>query len=311
MIHLQEVQIFRESKWVCGRYCKYSRKLPQTPWNILSEDDNGKVFVVKKKCETSVQELLKFPFEAQVKCDKTNMSSSGREDVDVRMLGNGRPFALEFLNPRIRFGKIDFQKAYGYYKENVDKISVNSLQECGKEATQKMLEGAEEKRKHYKALCYAKIEKSQKISAHGENGEDGESHDENIDFKKILENLNIPDDVVLQQETPLRVLHRRSLAMRPRTVYSTKIEFIENKLNEKGENVTWFTLDLITQAGTYVKEFVHGDLQRTKPNISKILNESLGRSDVICDIAALDVVKIDMVWPPQVDEHGVLVENSL
>lgn len=26
--------------------------------------------------------------------------SSGREDVDVRMLNNGRPFAVELINPR-------------------------------------------------------------------------------------------------------------------------------------------------------------------------------------------------------------------
>lgn len=27
-------------------------------------------------------------------------SSSGREDVDVRCLGNGRPFVVEFINPQ-------------------------------------------------------------------------------------------------------------------------------------------------------------------------------------------------------------------
>lgn len=27
-------------------------------------------------------------------------ASSGREDVDVRMLGKGRPFVCEFINPR-------------------------------------------------------------------------------------------------------------------------------------------------------------------------------------------------------------------
>ena len=28
------------------------------------------------------------------------MHGSGREDIDVRMLGHGRPFILEFVNPR-------------------------------------------------------------------------------------------------------------------------------------------------------------------------------------------------------------------
>lgn len=30
----------------------------------------------------------------------TRFASSGREDVDVRMLGTGRPFVIEFVNPR-------------------------------------------------------------------------------------------------------------------------------------------------------------------------------------------------------------------
>lgn len=32
--------------------------------------------------------------------DAHNFASSGREDVDVRMLGNGRPFVLELINPK-------------------------------------------------------------------------------------------------------------------------------------------------------------------------------------------------------------------
>lgn len=32
--------------------------------------------------------------------DGLKFSSSGREDVDVRCLGNGRPFYLEYLNPK-------------------------------------------------------------------------------------------------------------------------------------------------------------------------------------------------------------------
>jgi tRNA U54 and U55 pseudouridine synthase Pus10 len=45
-----------------------------------------------------------------------------------------------------------------------------------------------------------------------------------------------------------------------------------------------FRLKLTTQAGTYVKEFVHGDFGRTSPN----LREILGVPDL--DIIALDVL---------------------
>ena len=32
--------------------------------------------------------------------DELFLHGSGREDIDVRMLGDGRPFILEFVNPR-------------------------------------------------------------------------------------------------------------------------------------------------------------------------------------------------------------------
>lgn len=43
-----------------------------------------------------------------------------------------------------------------------------------------------------------------------------------------------------------------------------------------------FRLKMTTQAGTYVKEFVHGDLGRTEPSLCTILNKE-------CDILELDV----------------------
>ena len=43
-----------------------------------------------------------------------------------------------------------------------------------------------------------------------------------------------------------------------------------------------FKLELTTQAGTYIKEFVHGDFGRTSPNLKELLHAD-------CDITALDV----------------------
>ena len=47
-----------------------------------------------------------------------------------------------------------------------------------------------------------------------------------------------------------------------------------------------FRLRLTTQAGAYVKEFVHGDFGRTKPNLTIILNRFV-------DILELDVLVCD------------------
>ena len=60
------------------------------------------------------------------------------------------------------------------------------------------------------------------------------------------------------------------------------------------ENHHLFLLKLATQAGTYVKEFVHGDFGRTQPNIAQILGCEV-------DIIALDVEEIDLDWPSRLD----------
>ncbi|KAK5985785.1 hypothetical protein GCK32_021643, partial [Trichostrongylus colubriformis] len=49
-----------------------------------------------------------------------------------------------------------------------------------------------------------------------------------------------------------------------------------------------------TQAGTYVKEFVHGDFGRTRPSMADLL----GVSDAEVDILDLDVEKVEFDWPP-------------
>jgi tRNA U54 and U55 pseudouridine synthase Pus10 len=49
------------------------------------------------------------------------------------------------------------------------------------------------------------------------------------------------------------------------------------------EDVTLFKLDIKTQAGTYIKEFVHGDFGRTQPSLGQLLG------GVHVDILALDV----------------------
>ena len=47
----------------------------------------------------------------------------------------------------------------------------------------------------------------------------------------------------------------------------------------------WFELYISTSAGTYVKEFVHGDMGRTRPSVSSILGCKT-------DIVQLDCVGI-------------------
>jgi tRNA pseudouridine synthase 10 len=46
-----------------------------------------------------------------LKCFEYKFHSGGREDTDVRMLNNGRPFVMEMVNPRKTRGlNIEFMK---------------------------------------------------------------------------------------------------------------------------------------------------------------------------------------------------------
>lgn len=55
-------------------------------------------------------------------------SSSGREDVDVRCLGSGRPFVLEYLNPKkTQFSFEEFRKLESEINKS-EVIKVRDLQ---------------------------------------------------------------------------------------------------------------------------------------------------------------------------------------
>ncbi|XP_019573006.1 tRNA pseudouridine synthase Pus10 isoform X4 [Rhinolophus sinicus] len=250
-----EIECAHGAVFVAGRYNKYSRNLPQTPWIIDGE----------RKLESSVGELICDHLLTEFKAESFNFSSSGREDVDVRTLGNGRPFAIELVNPhRVHFTSQEIKELQQKINNASNKIQVRDLQLVTREAIGHMKEGEEEKTKTYSALIWT----NKTIQ------------------RKDIEFLNDIKDLKIDQKTPLRVLHRRPLAVRTRIIHSMETCYVDEH---------HFRLYLKTQAGTYIKEFVHGDFGRTKPNIGSLMN-------VTADILELDVESVDVDWPPALDD---------
>lgn len=251
-----EVSCVHAPLYLAGRYCKYSRLLSQTPWIL-----NG-----KRIMESSVQELITDIISKHIPCERIVFSSSGREDVDVRMLGKGRPFILEVFNTKKPdFTSSELEAIEKEINASTKDVSVSDLQVVPKSKTQVLKDGEESKRKKYTALCCS----SRRITA---------------DDVALVSGLK---DIVLKQKTPIRVLHRRNLAERERTIHDMSIEPLED--GEDGGHR--FKLTATTQAGTYVKEFVHGDFGRTVPSLGTYL-----KTDV--DILELDVEEISLDWPP-------------
>lgn len=77
-----------------------------------------------------------------------------------------------------------------------------------------------------------------------------------------LTKLEAIKDLTIQQKTPVRVLHRRTLLTREKTIFGMKTQYV---------NPHHFILEIEASGGAYIKEFVHGDLGRTRPNIGEIL----------------------------------------
>ena len=94
-----------------------------------------------------------------------------------------------------------------------------------------------------------------------------------------INKLNNAKNLDVNQKTPIRVLHRRSLMDRKKKIYEMKAE----KVSEH-----FMILDVIASAGTYIKEFVHSDLMRTEPSVKSIL-------DCDVDILQLDVRDLILV----------------
>lgn len=252
--------------YLAGRYNKFSRKLSQTPWFVDGE----------KLMEFSVQELICDILVPKFKAQDVKFSSSGREDVDVRTLGKGRPFALEIINPqRCKFSQEDITEFQNEVNASTKDIAVNDLQLVPKEEIHKLKDGEENKTKTYSALCYSSV----KLQP---------------EHAKLLQLENVK----LLQKTPIRVLHRRPLATREKMIHMMKAEIMPDMHH--------FNIIVTTQAGTYVKEFVHGDFGRTTPNLCSILNSEV-------DILELDVEAVDLNWPPAIENsktyshHHVLI----
>ena len=269
--------------YVGGRYLKYARGTPQSPWFA----DGGEVG--RGSVQTSLDAVLLSP--AFLHADGSKLNSAGREDMDVRMLGNGRPFILEAHNPRrprcfdeghdeVLLDSADDDPerivgrgASGSGSSAAARAAALSLSRLGdggvgvvgvhrssREAYGKMHEGSAEKEKTYAAVMWA----SRRLGAE--------------DFAR----LNATKGLRVAQATPTRVLHRRAPATRMRVVHEMRAAPIEGDPSGR-----FFTLEMRTQAGTYVKEFAHGDFGRTRPSVGELLGCE-------ADILQLDVTDVEM-----------------
>ena len=205
---------------------------------------------------SSVDEEIKKYFSKIFKNSEKDdfiFSASGREDRNVRMLGSGRNFIYEIFNSKKKFG-LNFDKIKEEFNCESKLVKIKNLKISSKSEYNKIKNEENAKIKKYLAVIYT----SKKIQ------------------KDVINNL-VKDNLDINQITPIRVLHQRAYKERKKQIISLKeIE----KINDH-----FIIIEIIASAGTYIKEFVNGDLGRTFPNLGSLL-------DCECDILQLDVEDI-------------------
>jgi tRNA pseudouridine synthase 10 len=243
--------------FIRGRYKKLVRGIPQATWFCRKCGGIGcpNCNWTGKMYEHSVQDFVSKPFLEETLGVECKFHGAGREDVDARMLGSGRPFIIEIKEPRKRL--IDLTRVAGkIYDGSEGRVEVSDLKISSREDLRRIKTMATTTEKTYKAI----------VDLDREITED--------DIKKLINELT---GAMIKQRTPLRVLHRRADKIRVKKVHELHINLITPK---KMEAV------IKSQGGLYVKELISGDNDRTTPSFSEILNTKAECSELdVIDVA--------------------------
>jgi tRNA pseudouridine synthase 10 len=200
-----------------------------------------------EKYAETIEDIIAKPFMKFTKGSGHALHGSGREDVDARCL-DWRPFVFEVFEPLKR--NLDLDRIRKEINKT-GKVKVSNLRYSDKKEVIKIKSIRPDKT--YRILVG--FEKPVKAG----------------ELKKLRTLAGI-----IEQKTPLRVLHRRADLMRKRRVKSIKWKRISNKKIE---------IEIRGEAGLYVKELVTGNRERTKPNVAALLKTP-------AKVLELDVIRI-------------------
>ena len=259
-LEADRVEVDVHSAFVYGRYRKLERDIPQTEWPCNACDGSG--YVGKQPCEKcdgtgylyqdSVEGLTAPVVRDVMDGTDAKFHGAGREDVDARMLGTGRPFVIEVMEPRRRH--VDTDRLEGDINAFAEgRVEVEGLRLADYEMVERV----------------KGLDASKRYRAEVEFGDAVDADD----LAAALEEL---EGATIEQYTPHRVDHRRASLTRTREVYETSGELDDD---------THATVEIHGAGGLYIKELVSGDEGRTNPSLAGLLG-------VDAEVTALDVVGV-------------------
>jgi tRNA pseudouridine synthase 10 len=255
--HNMVVEIKPSPIFVYGRYRKLIRGIPQSKWYCSKCRGVGcsECNWTGKRYEFSVEELITKPIIEVFEARGARFHGAGREDIDVRVLGSGRPFVVEVVEPKKR--SIDLAKLQEIINEKSQgMVEVLGLSYTDRSMIGKLKLSAKVKRKTYRALV---------------------EMEEPLEKEKLEALSKFFQGVTIKQWTPRRVLHRRADKQRVKKVYEVKVVSVKDRIFE-----VWIKC----QGGLYVKELIHGDEGRTTPSFQEVLGTKL-------KVLELDVLEVE------------------
>lgn len=260
VVHLNlvdgNVELQIQSLYISGRYRKLERGFPQTRWPCRACGGSGceRCGHTGRMYQESVDELIRDPIIEFTRAEDTVFHGSGREDIDARMLGDGRPFVVEAVKPYKRSVDLDALREE-INRRAAPKVEVSELSFADKAMVESLKDAAFDK-------TYTAI-----IEFPSGKGE--------IDEEKLKSVLNELIGFV-EQRTPTRVAHRRADLVRRRAVYSAVLNWVR----EEAASIT-----VACESGLYVKELISGDGGRTNPSLSGLLG-------IDARVVELDVIDV-------------------
>jgi len=248
-----EVQV--HSIYVYGRYMKYERGIPQTHWHCRECHGAGceRCNFTGKMYQDSVEELIGRPAAVALDGENAVLHGSGREDIDARMIGTGRPFVLEIVSPKKR--SMDLATLEYLINESAEgRVAVRLSRWCERDD----VETIKSNKAHKKYRILVEVDGS-------------------VPVDTLTSALLTLSGVTIYQRTPERVAHRRADKVRERRVLNITLIGVEDGR---------YLIEVSGEAGLYIKELISGDNGRTHPSLTEVLG-------MPARVERLDVVQVE------------------
>jgi len=200
-----------------------------------------------RRFRSSVEQIIAAPLMRASRGTAHALHGAGREDIDVRCLG-WRPFVLEISRPMRR--KLHLTRIERIINRS-RRVKVRGLQPTTRDRVAAVK--ADRHDKTYRVRVQL----------------DRPFRTEDVDRLQSLAG-------VIRQETPMRVVHRRTDMARQRTL---------KRIACRQVAADTLDIDLTAEAGLYIKELVTGDDGRTQPSLADVLGCKT-------EVLTLDVLRI-------------------